>query len=172
MLTQRPKLFFPPPQEDDHILFLEAQPDKAIPGYATMNKPCTLTKPLWPLLFCTHRSFPLLFMRRKQQNGSISDCTCIGELQRWPLHFFLLFDSVLFLIHFQQSSGSCAVDLSVPLFSIPVLSSWAQVQTSPCSQSYVVLRLGPPGLLTDFCRVLVGGNPCPGIWPCPPSVAG
>lgn len=134
------------------------------------NEPSTLTKPLWPFLICTHRSFPLLIVRMKQQNGRFSDCTCIRRLQRWPRYF--LFCSVLLLTCFQQSSSSCMANLPVPLCSTPVLSSWAWIETSPYSQSYVVLRLGPPGLLTDFCRVLVGGKTCPGIWPCPPSVAG
>lgn len=120
---------------------------------------------------CTHRTFPLLIVRIKQQNGGFSDCTCIWELQWWP-NCFLFFPSVLLLTCFQQSSSSCMANLSVPLCSTPVLSSWAWIQTSPHSQSYVVLRLGPPGLLTDFCRVLVGGKTCPGIWPCPPRVAG
>lgn len=48
--------------QNDHILVLEALPDEAKPGYAT------LTKPLWPLLICTHRTFPLLIVRIKQQN--------------------------------------------------------------------------------------------------------
>lgn len=128
------------------------------------NEPSTLTKPLWPFLICTHRSFPLLIVRMKQQNGRFSDCTCIRRLQRWPRYFSLLFSPPLDLLstifQFLYGQSTC------------VLSSWAWIQTSPYSQSYVVLRLGPPGLLTDFCRVLVGGKTCPGIWPCPPSVAG
>lgn len=47
--------------QNNHILFLAALPDEAKPGYGP--------KPLWPLLICTHRTFPLLIMRIKQQNG-------------------------------------------------------------------------------------------------------
>lgn len=46
----------------------------------------------------------------------------------------------------------------------------AVIQTGPHSIPYVVLKLGPPGLLTDFCKELVRwkgwSDPCPGIWPC------
>lgn len=64
----------------------------------------------------------------------------------------------------------------VTLCSTPVRSSRAVIQTSPLPQSYVVLMLGPPGLLTDLWRELVRWKawwgPCPGIWPCPPTVVG
>lgn len=57
-----------------------------------------------------------------------------------------------------SSSSSVLSSGSSPkqtLRSKPVQSSRAVIQTSPHPQPYVVLRLGPPGLLTDFCRALV-----------------
>lgn len=108
--------------QNDHILFLEARPDEAMPGYATkQGNPQHPDIPLWPFLICTHSSFPLLIMRIKQQNESFSDCACICELQRWPHSF--LFCSVLHLTKFcvQQSSSSCMANLPVLLCSTPVL---------------------------------------------------
>lgn len=139
-----------------------------------------------------------------KQKGRLCDCICVcdDKMQHTncgdvriafliffsPLHFLLFFPPLEQLLSLQThcsphsySSASLFYMLDWPikhvtLCSTPVQSSRAGIQTSPLSQPYVVLRLGPPGLLTDFCRALVGWKawrgPCPGIWPCPPTVVG
>lgn len=160
--------------QNDHILFLEARPDEAMPGYAT--KPANPQHPddtslalshLHPQLFSfAHHEdktaeWELLWLRVHLWTAAVA--TLLSFLFSPPLDQILLST----ILQFLYGQSPCTT-----LFNTSPSPSWAWVQTSPYSQSYVVLRLGPPGLLTDFCRVLVGGKACPGIWPCPPSVAG
>lgn len=116
------------------------------------NKPSTLTKPLWPSLICTHRSFPLLIMRIKQQSGSFSDCTCICELHWWP-HYFLFCSVLVWPIYLnhsvQQQSFPAGPGFKPALTPSPMWSSgWGllgcwQISAGYWSEGKPVLESGP-----------------------------
>lgn len=155
---------------------------------------------------CTRESFSFIFehLADKYKHSTKGDCVtafadgCRGEMRHTHTHTLwrcghssLLFISFpppeqVSFCHFKNSSlstlppvlpSSPADQTRNTLFhASPVQSSRAVIQSSPHPQPYVVLRLGPPGLLTDFWRELVRwkawSGPCPGIWPCPPTVVG
>lgn len=151
------------------IFTLEHEIEPLKPIHYTLHTDVINTNPtpLWPLNIA-HNSFPLslsvwLAFRNPQScTAERGLCVCVIFSRTQMVTEAFLFPFVL-------ENPALTLLYSTPLHS-------GMDQTSPHPQPYVVLRLGPPGLLTDFCKALVKWKawrgPCAGIWPCPPVADG